>query len=100
GWNIGVHFDATSSIPFDATGTPAAFTANGSGMPTVGMTLSVSTSSRTYSISATGSSTPDTTAPSAPGIPTTIPNPTTSTTQVWNWASSTDTGINASGINR
>jgi hypothetical protein len=33
----------------------------------------------------------DTTAPSAPGMPSTLPNPTNSTTQTWSWAAATDT---------
>jgi len=39
--------------------------------------------------------------PAAPGIPTTVPNPTISTTQVWNWTAATDpttVGIDASGV--
>jgi hypothetical protein len=33
----------------------------------------------------------DTTAPSAPGMPSTLPNPTNSTTQTWSWTAATDT---------
>lgn len=56
GWNLGVHFDSTGTIPFDLTGEEAPYTANNSGMPTVGSTLSYesTSSSRTYSWMATG----------------------------------------------
>ncbi len=55
GWNLGVHFDQTGTIPFDLMGVPAAYTANQSGLPVVGSTLSVAgTSGRTYSWNATG----------------------------------------------
>jgi hypothetical protein len=33
----------------------------------------------------------DNTAPSAPGMPSTLPNPTNSTTQIWSWTAATDT---------
>ncbi len=50
GWNLGVHFDSTGTIPFDSGGAPATYTANGSGMPVVGNTLvAAGTDNRTYS---------------------------------------------------
>ena len=50
GWNLGVHFDSTGTIPFDYTGAPAAYTPNNTGRPTVGSTLSIEgTSDRMYS---------------------------------------------------
>jgi hypothetical protein len=50
GWNVGVHFDSTGTIPFDSSGASAMWTANGAGMPTNGTTLSLAGSgSRTYS---------------------------------------------------
>lgn len=58
GDNLGVYFASTGTIPFENTGASAMWTANGSGMPTVGMTLSQTTSgSRTYSIAGYGTTT-------------------------------------------
>src|SRR3990167_5772203 len=56
-WNLGVHFNGTGTIPFDSTGASASFTANGSGLPIVGSTLTVGVASRTYSFGATGTDT-------------------------------------------
>jgi hypothetical protein len=56
GWNLGVHFDSTGTIPFDFVGAPATYTPNNNGMPIVGQTLSVEgTSGRTYSWNGNGS---------------------------------------------
>ncbi len=55
GWNLGVHFDSTGTIPFDWTGTPASYTPNNNGMPVVGQTLTQEgTSNRTYSWNGNG----------------------------------------------
>lgn len=55
GWNLGVHFDLTGTIPFDGGGAPAAFTPNNNGMPVVGLTLNIQgTDNRVYSWGATG----------------------------------------------
>ncbi len=58
GWNLGVHFDLTGTIPFDYTGTaPAPYTPNNFGIPTVGVALTIEgTSNRIYSWGATGTS--------------------------------------------
>jgi hypothetical protein len=59
GWNLGVHFDATGTIPFDYAGAPATYTPNNDGMPVVGDVLSVEgTSNRVYSWGATGTAVP------------------------------------------
>jgi hypothetical protein len=42
--------------------------------------------------------TADTTPPTTPGIPSSTPNPTSSTSQAWNWTASTDSGSHASGL--
>jgi len=45
-----MHFDSTGTIPFASSGTSATWTANNSGLPTVGMVLSsAGSASRTYS---------------------------------------------------
>ncbi|HEX3100124.1 MAG TPA: hypothetical protein VHQ41_04130 [Patescibacteria group bacterium] len=55
GWNLGVHFDSTGTIPFNYAGAPATYTPNNNGMPVVGVALTVEgTSNRIYSWSATG----------------------------------------------
>jgi hypothetical protein len=55
GDNLGLYFASTGTIPFEFTGSAAHFTANGSGMPTTGNTLSFAGSSnRTYSFVASG----------------------------------------------
>jgi len=55
GWNLGVYFSATGTIPFEQTGAPAQYTSNGSGLPTVGGALSIAgNDARTYSFVATG----------------------------------------------
>ncbi|MFH0852445.1 MAG: hypothetical protein V1845_02495 [bacterium] len=55
GWNIGMYFASMGTIPFEFTGSPAWYTANNSGLPTVGMILSyIGSSGRTYSFVATG----------------------------------------------
>ena len=55
GWNLGVHFDSTGTIPFDYTGLPATYTPNNNGMPVVGNALTVEgTSNRVYSWNANG----------------------------------------------
>ncbi|MGE5297638.1 MAG: hypothetical protein ACM3KM_00555 [Acidobacteriaceae bacterium] len=55
GWNLGVHFDLTGTIPFDYVGDPAIYTPNNNGMPTVGQKLSIEGSSgRTYSWNGNG----------------------------------------------
>jgi|GEM_PF-5325081 len=54
-WNLGVYFPATSTIPYDTTGTLAKYTSAGTSEPTANSTtLAVSTANRTYSISAVG----------------------------------------------
>ncbi len=56
GWNLGVHFDQTGTIPFDYIGAPATYTPNNNGMPTVGVALTVQgTSNRMYSWNGNGS---------------------------------------------
>lgn len=55
GWNVGLYFASTGTIPFDFTGATATYTAGGSGIPSVGNTLIPDgTSNRTYSFVATG----------------------------------------------
>jgi hypothetical protein len=64
GWNLGVYFAGTGTIPFESTGAPAYFTPDGwveppgvqtPAVPTVGSTLTYeSNSNRTYSFVATG----------------------------------------------
>ena len=55
GWNLGVHFDSSGTIPFDYIGLPATYTPNNNGMPVVGVNLTVeSTSNRVYSWSGSG----------------------------------------------
>ncbi len=56
GWNLGVHFDSTGTIPFDFVGAPTTWTPNNNGMPVVGQTLTVesSTQGRTYSWNGNG----------------------------------------------
>lgn len=66
GWNLGVYFAGTGTIPFESTGGPAYFTPDGwveppgvqtPAVPTVGSTLTYeSSSNRTYSFVATGES--------------------------------------------
>jgi hypothetical protein len=54
-WNIGMYFSKTGTIPFESTGKDAKYTANNSGLPTVGSNLSIAgNTSRTYSFLATG----------------------------------------------
>lgn len=56
GWNLGVHFDSTGTIPFDYVGAPATYTPNNNGMPVVGVALTVEgTSNRMYSWNGNGS---------------------------------------------
>lgn len=63
GWNLGVYFTETGTIPFEYnTGAPAEWTPNGSGAPTVGSALTYESTStfgdwvdRVYSFDATGS---------------------------------------------
>jgi uncharacterized protein YjdB len=53
GWNLGAYFASTGTIPFESSGSHALATGNGSGLPTVGMTLSTfDAGSRTYSMAA------------------------------------------------
>ncbi len=53
GWNIGAHFDSTSTIPFDLTGAPAFYSPNNDGIPVISVLLPIEgTSTRTYSIEA------------------------------------------------
>lgn len=55
GWNVGLYFVSTGTIPFEFSGASAMYTANNSGLPTVGIALSfVGSSSRTYSFVASG----------------------------------------------
>jgi hypothetical protein len=55
GWNLGVHFNSTGTIPFDWTGAPATYTPNNNGMPVVGNSLTVEgISNRVYSWNASG----------------------------------------------
>src|SRR3989344_5943172 len=50
GWNLGVHFDSSGTIPFDGGGSLATYTADNSGSPTVGVALvPAGTTNRTYS---------------------------------------------------
>lgn len=54
GDHLGLYFTGTGTVPFDYTGTPARYTANSTGQPSVGSDLSIAgTSGRTYSIQAT-----------------------------------------------
>jgi|GEM_PF-1925729 hypothetical protein len=58
GWNLGVHFDSSGTIPFDGGGNSATYTANNSGSPTVGVALTpAGTTNRIYSWGATGTNT-------------------------------------------
>jgi len=58
GWDLGVYFTATSSIPFEVSGASAFYTDNNSGQPSADNTLNfVGSSSRTYSFGATGTAT-------------------------------------------
>lgn len=55
GWNIGMYFKSTGTIPFDYGGTPAPYTFGGIGTPVVGNSLVIDNySGRTYSLVATG----------------------------------------------
>lgn len=57
GWNIGMYFQSTGTIPFDydAAADPATYEANNAGEPNVGETLSiVGSSDRYYSLMASG----------------------------------------------
>lgn len=55
GWNLGVHFDSTGTVPFDYVGASAIYTPNNNGTPVVGSTLNVEgMSGRTYSWNAAG----------------------------------------------
>ena len=73
GWNLGVHFDATGTIPFDSSGALAAYTPNGNGLPLASSTLTIEgTTNRTYSFSATGETTPVTPILSLPVVTTVI----------------------------
>jgi hypothetical protein len=59
GWNLGVYFKSTGTIPFDLIGSPSKWTPNGSGLPTVGTTLTYDApvsgwTNRVYSFGATG----------------------------------------------
>jgi len=56
GWNLGVYFSLTGTIPYEVAGTSAWYTPNDSGLPTAGQTLSTTNTSdnRTYSFVATG----------------------------------------------
>jgi hypothetical protein len=50
GWNLGVHFISTGTIPFEFEGDPAIYTPNNNGLPVVGSTLTQEgTNGRTYS---------------------------------------------------
>ena len=58
GWNIGLYFSLTGTIPYSGTGASASWTATGSGVPSFGMTLSfVGSGARTYSFVANESAT-------------------------------------------
>ena len=58
GWNLGVYFSSTGTIPYENTGASASWTTNASGMPTTGMTLSIAGSGvRTYSFVAESTTT-------------------------------------------
>lgn len=55
GWNVGLHFVSTGTIPFAYIGEPAHYTPNNYGLPTVNATLNEEgTSGRTYSFIASG----------------------------------------------
>lgn len=55
GWNLGLYFKTSGTIPFESTGAVAWYTANDSGLPSVGNTLVYAGSSnRIYSFVATG----------------------------------------------
>jgi hypothetical protein len=55
GWNLGVHFEETGTIPFDQIGEQAVYTPNNNGMPVVGDLLTIEgTNGRTYSWGASG----------------------------------------------
>lgn len=56
GWNLGVHFDLTGTIPFVSPGALATWTPNGNGMPIVGTALTVENglSGRVYSWNGNG----------------------------------------------
>ena len=59
GWNIGMYFVSTGTIPFNYTGDPAWYTLGGYGLPTVGDTLIYqSSSNRVYSFVASGTELP------------------------------------------
>ena len=77
GWNIGMYFAQTGTIPFDFGGNPANYTANNSGQPLESNTLVLEGSSgRTYSFIAHG----DTTAVSEPISEPVSPSPSSSVT--------------------
>jgi hypothetical protein len=55
GDNIGLYFASSASIPFESTGSASWYTANNTGLPAVGTTVSyLGSSARTYSFSVTG----------------------------------------------
>lgn len=55
GWNLGVYIVETGAIPFESTGAPAFYTADNSGLPSVGSKLAYAGSvGRTHSFVATG----------------------------------------------
>jgi len=55
GWNLGLYFASTGTVPFTYTGAPAWYEPNNAGLPMVGETLSYAGSSnRIYSFVATG----------------------------------------------
>lgn len=57
-WNLGLYFPGTSSIPYASEGASAGWTANNSGIPTVGSTLTYASSgARAYSVAASGTET-------------------------------------------
>jgi hypothetical protein len=54
GWNVGLYFASTGTIPFDRPGTAAWYTHGGYGVPVVGSTMTYDSSdTRTYSFVAT-----------------------------------------------
>ena len=55
GWNLGLYFASTGTVPFELVGEPAWYEPNNAGLPVVGDTLSYQGSSnRTYSFVASG----------------------------------------------
>ena len=57
-WNVGIYFSSTGTIPYEGTGNEASYTAENSGAPTTGATLTFAgNDNRTYSFFANGNET-------------------------------------------